>query len=77
MPYLVLNSYEVASLSPSQPTNSGPGPSDSIQQVSEASVQTLMGMGFNRDDAVQELARQGGDMNKAAGVLFAKSFGKF
>ncbi|XP_014666622.1 PREDICTED: protein DDI1 homolog 2-like [Priapulus caudatus] len=60
--------------SPQPPSAADP---DAGGSIAETSIQALMGMGFTREQAREELVRQAGDLNKAAGVLFAKSFGKF
>ena len=42
-------------------------------QYPEANIKRLTDMGFSRDQAIQELASNNGDVDKAAASLFAKS----
>ena len=54
---------------PPPPASNSPAP----QQFPEASIKRLTDMGFGRDQAMQELQLQNGDVDKAAAALFAKS----
>ncbi|KAG0726100.1 Protein DDI1 2 [Chionoecetes opilio] len=58
-----------AAASPPQPANPDP-PTDNF---SESDVQEIVGLGFSRTQAVEELRRQNGNKTQAMAALFAKS----
>lgn len=61
-----------AATSPS-PQSQAANPDPPVDNFSESDVQEIIGLGFSRSQAVEELRRQNGNKTQAMAALFVKS----